>query len=407
MKDLLRAARPLTATTAILAAALVLVAGHWTLPPSLAGLREAGPYAALGAAVAVAAWFNRGRVLVFAASLLIAYMGYMMAGAAGGFAPRAVYTAMALLVPANVLVALAMPDRGVAHHHDYRWLLAVAVQILLVAWVASSGRSAMSGLAWQALLEHWSLRAPPMPWLGRLLLAAALAAAAWRAWPRQSRQEIGIAGALIAFYVACEWPERADVFAVFLGAAGAILVVAVLQESHRMAFNDELTGLPGRRALQESLAALGPHYAIAMVDVDHFKKFNDTHGHDIGDQVLKLVAAQLDEVGGGGRAYRYGGEEFAVLFPGRGMGDALPHLEEIRAAIETYPMAVRGDDRPKLPEDGLRRRRDAGPAKTLSVTVSIGVAEPGAKHATPAQVIKAADKALYRAKEAGRNRVSR
>ena len=56
---------------------------------------------------------------------------------------------------------------------------------------------------------------------------------------------------------------------------------------------------------------------MAMIDVDHFKKFNDTHGHDIGDQVLKLVAARLAQVEGGGIAYRYGGEEFAVLFPDR------------------------------------------------------------------------------------------
>jgi PleD family two-component response regulator len=174
-----------------------------------------------------------------------------------------------------------------------------------------------------------------------------------------------------------------------------------------MAFNDELTGLPGRRALQEALAALGPRYVLAMVDVDHFKKFNDKHGHDIGDQVLKLVAARLDEVGGGGRAYRYGGEEFTVLFVDRDLEEAMPHLDELRAYIGGYPMAVRGDDRPREAEEVEKLRTDSEPMKTLSVTVSIGVAEPDVRLTTPAQVLKAADKALYRAKEAGRNRVSR
>ena len=72
------------------------------------------------------------------------------------------------------------------------------------------------------------------------------------------------------------------------------------------------------------MAGLGPRYVLAMADVDHFKSFNDTHGHDTGDQVLKLVAARLAQVKGGGRAFRYGGEEFTVLFPDRTLDEALP-----------------------------------------------------------------------------------
>ena len=77
------------------------------------------------------------------------------------------------------------------------------------------------------------------------------------------------------------------------------------------------------------------------------------------------------------------------------------------ASIETYKMAVRGSDRPKAAEEGAKRRGAASAEKVLSVTVSIGLAEPTDKHRTPREVIKAADEALYRAKKAGRNRVSR
>src|SRR5688572_29287099 len=174
----------------------------------------------------------------------------------------------------------------------------------------------------------------------------------------------------------------------------------------RLAFRDILTGLPGRRALEERLRGLGSRYAIAMVDVDHFKKFNDTHGHDIGDQVLKLVGARLAEVGGGGIAFRYGGEEFSVLFPGAKLADALPHLEAIRASIESYRMAVRSPDRPRSKEAGSKRRGEGVSEKSISVTVSIGACAPGKNARTPAQVVKAADEALYRAKQGGRNRVS-
>jgi diguanylate cyclase (GGDEF)-like protein len=196
------------------------------------------------------------------------------------------------------------------------------------------------------------------------------------------------------------------VYAAFMSAAGAILIVALLEESHRLAFRDPLTGLAGRRALEERLRSLGNRFAIAMVDVDHFKKFNDTHGHDIGDQVLKLVGARLAQVGGGGIAFRYGGEEFSVLFPGADLDEVLPHLEALRASIEGYRMAVRASDRPKSLENGAKRRGVGTPEKHLSVTVSIGACAPSARRRTAAQVIRAADEALYRAKQGGRNKVS-
>jgi diguanylate cyclase (GGDEF)-like protein len=410
--------RPVIAPAAILViAALALWIGP-TLPPSLAGLKEAGAYFLLLAGAGMSLWFNRGRAFVATVSLLLAYAGYRYALDLGAdnFPARAVYTAAVVLVPLNLLVALLLPERGVAYHGDHRWLFIVAGEILLVAWIAASGRSALSGAAWQEMLEHWLLRSPPAPFLGRVLFCAAFTAAVWQAWPRKggpvSPLAVGIAGALVGFFIGCEWARYPAIFGVYTAAAGAILVVAMLQESHRLAFNDELTGLPGRRALQEAMAGLGPHYALAMADVDHFKSFNDTHGHDIGDQVLKLVAARLAEVGGGGRAFRYGGEEFTVLFAGLSLAEAEPYLEDIRASVEAYRMAVRGEDRPKKREEG-EKRRSAGepdselPDKLLSVTISIGVAVPGAAAATPLQVLKAADEALYRAKHGGRNRVSR
>ena len=417
--------RPALPPVAILLGAGLLLWAGPGLPPSLAGLKQAGAYFVLLAAAGMSVWFNRGRAFVAAASLLVAYLGFRLALELGAdsFAVKAVYTAAVVLVPLNVRVALLLPERGVSYHGDYRWLFVFVGEILLVIWIASSGLSPLSGAAWQDMLQHWLLRSrgapsPAAPLLGRLLFGAAIGLGAWRAWaPHYSKLAapvsplgVGLAGALLAFFIACEWSRSEAVFGLFTAAAGAILVVAMLQESHRLAFNDELTGLPGRRALQEAMAGLGPRYTIAMADVDHFKGFNDTHGHDIGDQVLKLVAARLAEVEGGGRAFRYGGEEFTVLFPERTAGEALPHLEDIRASIQSYRMAVRGEDRPKKKEVGEKRRSgdpDSVPLeKILSVTISIGVAEPAAGM-TPAQVLKAADQALYRAKRGGRNQVSR
>jgi diguanylate cyclase (GGDEF)-like protein len=139
-----------------------------------------------------------------------------------------------------------------------------------------------------------------------------------------------------------------------------------------------------------------------MIDVDRFKQFNDRFGHDAGDHVLRMVAARLAKVSGGGTAYRYGGEEFAILFPGKSAEECLPHLEELRETVETSRFTMRRRFRPRnKPAAPKGRQREP-----VVITVSIGVAEKNHRHSSPDQVVQAADKALYRAKEAGRNRVA-
>lgn len=404
--------RPVFAPAAIVAATALAVAAGPALPPTLSGLPALVPYVVLLAASAIALWFNRGRAFITAVSMFAAYAGYRYSLDLGAFSAKAAYTALVVLVPANALVALVLPERGVDTHHNHRWLLLAAVEVLLVLWISSAGRSSLSGVAWLAAFDHWSLNSPPTPLVGRLLFAAAFSAALWRAHPKPPATEpraldIGLAASLATFFIAAEWGTSPAVFSAFMTATGVVLFVAVLQETHRLAFADELTGLPSRRALQERLPALGPVCAVAMCDVDHFKKFNDTHGHDIGDQVLKLVAARLAEVEGGGMAFRFGGEEFCVIFNGRTADAALPHLEAIRISIERYQMAVRNDERPRDPQEGTRLRGATLPQKRLSVTISIGVADRKGLEMKPAEAIKAADLALYRAKEGGRNRVSR
>jgi diguanylate cyclase (GGDEF)-like protein len=219
--------------------------------------------------------------------------------------------------------------------------------------------------------------------------------------------DLGFAGAVIAFGIAMNGIARPQVLPVFIAAAALILTIAVLQDTFRMAFRDELTGLPSRRELNERMMGLGRSYTIAMVDADRFKNFNDTYGHDLGDQILKMVAAKLADIGGGGKAYRYGGEEFTVLFPGKGVDAAVPHLEALRSQIADYRLALRTAARPQKTQPVKRQRGAFRAAKSVSVTVSIGIAQRNDKLATPDAVIKAADQALYRAKRGGRNRVSR
>ncbi|MBN1356568.1 GGDEF domain-containing protein [bacterium] len=191
---------------------------------------------------------------------------------------------------------------------------------------------------------------------------------------------------------------------VFFPAAGLIVISSILDAVYRMAYRDELTGLPGRRALNQYLGQLDTQYTVAMIDIDHFKKINDRYGHDTGDQILRMISSRLDSVGGGGRVFRFGGEEFAVIFPGLDAKSIRTHLENLRQAIATQPFYLRGRRRPRNKTG--KAKRTARKTGGIKVTVSVGFAASSPTRPLPDQAIRAADKALYQAKRAGRNRVA-
>lgn len=219
----------------------------------------------------------------------------------------------------------------------------------------------------------------------------------------------GMTTALISIVIGYFLPTE-NAWAIFCIAGSAYLVGSLIRDSYNMAYRDELTGLPHRRALNEQFLSLGSQYSLAMLDVDHFKKFNDTHGHDVGDQVLQMVAAKIRQVSGGGKAFRYGGEEFSVVFTRMSADDAFYYLDEVRKSVQNYEMVIRKDPRQDEAEEKVaKKQRKRGSFRKanekVSVTISIGVADRRSG-GSPDEVLKAADAALYRAKKAGRNQVT-
>ena len=187
--------------------------------------------------------------------------------------------------------------------------------------------------------------------------------------------------------------------------AALLVLYAVLEISHGTAFVDQLTQLPGRRALDYRLASLGPKFAIAMVDIDHFKKVNDRYGHDAGDQALRFIASKLRHVRNG-RSYRYGGEEFAIVFSKQAVDQVTPILNTLREDIHNSVFVLREEDRPSTKLKGAsKRNRPPRDKQGLKLAVSIGVADSSGEDKIPGDVIINADKALYKAKKNGRNRV--
>ncbi|MFT5676261.1 MAG: diguanylate cyclase (GGDEF)-like protein [Paraglaciecola sp.] len=180
---------------------------------------------------------------------------------------------------------------------------------------------------------------------------------------------------------------------------------AVLRDSFNMAFKDELTEIPSRRALMQFAQTLGRKYTLVMCDIDHFKKFNDSYGHDVGDEVLRLIASKLNQVSGGGKAFRYGGEEFVIVFPRKEIENVVPYIEQLRQIIADYSITIRTKPRPaKAPNKNAKKTVNG---KTISITCSFGVAERTSETTEFNHIMKHADIALYAAKKAGRNCVQK
>ena len=367
----------------------------WPLVPAY-------PLVVLGGGILLGWRFDRSRLVFSLAVLLLtdrALLLWAPVGGSGGDVGRVIFGALSILVPLNAAALAWLPERGLLAR-PARWALAgLAAEVILVA------------LLCQPLFLPVAVRldaARPGSALGALstvslvLFALAFVVLARQAVMQMTAIESGAVWALVAAFLALGAGGGGLDSSVYLASAGLVLVLSLIETWHRMAYDDELTGLPARRALNEALARLRGIYTVAMVDIDHFKRFNDEHGHDVGDQLLRMVGSRLGEIGGSGRAYRYGGEEFAVLFPGKGVSEAAIHLEALRRTIEAASFTLRGPHRPRArpepPEPAPERRR-------IMVTVSIGAAGAEGDDAAADDVVRAADQALYRAKQAGRNQV--
>lgn len=394
----------------ILCATFLIVSYAPELPDFFAVLKIYAPYFTLGVGLLVALAFKRGRALFAILSLLVAYTCCRIVFAdaiPADFVSQTVYAALCLFVPLNLVFLTSVHERGALNLYGGRRLAALVIAIGLTTVVIVGEYAAVTDLLYRPLTARLPLSASPIPHSGLAAMLLSLVVALFFAVTRGGVIEAALAVSIAAFAAACSVVATPDMFMWFT-AAGVIVAAAVLQDSHRMAFRDELTGLPGRRALNESLMALDRNYTIAMVDVDHFKAFNDKWGHDVGDQVLKMVASRIQRVGGGGKAYRYGGEEFTIVFPGKRLPEVLSRLDTLRKSVEGYKLRIRSRGRPR--QAGGTQAQPIEPAllnEWIAVTFSAGVAERTERHMTPEDVTRAADQALYRAKAAGRNRISR
>jgi diguanylate cyclase (GGDEF)-like protein len=341
--------------------------------------------------------FSRSTIFFYALLVMVANLTLRL-GLAGGDLAHALISA---ILPILLVALTLLPERGIVNIKAipaHALLISSAVFVVIVARLSPPWASHL-------LLSDW---APGryFDWTGQsqsVLIVSVIALYIILTLATMKRSLYLSTGFGVLLMLAAQLHFGSAEFSlnVFSGIALLMCLYAIMQETWRMAYMDELTGLQGRRALSEKLQRIGGTYTIAMLDVDHFKKFNDNYGHDTGDAVLRMIAAKMAKVEGGGSPYRYGGEEFAFVFNGKKKDEATRCLDNLRIEIATKSFVIRRK---------ARRRNDKGDKKsdnkTVKITVSIGFADSSSKPSSPWDVVKLADQALYRAKDKGRNCIS-
>ncbi len=365
------------------------------------------PYILLSVAVLLCHTFRQGRMAMVSVTMLVAYLVIQVRLQT----PLSTGTTLlelsllAALVPVTCLLVYAFPDTGVNSKSMFLYAL-VLVLFMIWAQLIVSHFHAGGFESWSEGLLFTVRDFSKLPFVLVLYSLCLVGLTAILVLVYNRSIDVVVYSAILLASSTFIFFDVQYISSTMFSLSGTLIIIYVMSASHDMAFNDQLTNIPGRHALEVDMKHLGRKYSMAMVDIDHFKKFNDTYGHDIGDDVLKLVASILKETTGGARAYRYGGEEFTIIFKGKHAEQVEQHLQTLVSEVHNYDMTIRNaKERPDNHDEGIKKRGKNGQsAEVVNVSVSIGLADSTTtKH--PEEVLKLADQALYKAKKTGRNKL--
>ncbi|TKF52162.1 GGDEF domain-containing protein [Vibrio lentus] len=365
------------------------------------------PYILLSVAVLLCHTFRQGRMAMVSLTMLVAYfiIQVRLQTPLNTGTTLLELSLLAALVPVTCLLVYAFPDNGVNSKSMFLYAL-VVVLFMVWAQLIVSHFHAGGFESWSEGILFTVRDFSKLPFILVLYSLCLLGLTSILVLVYNRSIDVVVYSAILLSSSTFIFFDIQYVSSTMFSLSGILIIVYVMSASHDMAFNDQLTNIPGRHALEVDMKHLGRKYSMAMVDIDHFKKFNDTYGHDIGDDVLKLVARILRETTGGAKAYRYGGEEFTIIFKGKNTEQVKEHLQVLISEIQNYDMIIRNThDRPDDHEVGMQKRGKNGkPTKVVNVTVSIGLSDSTTTK-QPEEVLKFADNALYKAKETGRNKL--
>ena len=365
------------------------------------------PIIVIGAGVLLGFFFKRIWLMLVILVLAIADRAllYFAANTAvtmeGG---RLIYNAISFLLPINLCVFAFMKRRGDMKWQSIWFLGAILLQGCGVAFIYQ-----YKSLGFGAFLEYSSIKwalLERIPLSQLALFAFGIAFVYYLFLYIRTRGVIehAFCWALISIFYALALSRIGPVSSIYFSTAGLILVISVIENIYVEGFQDEVTDLPTGKSMHGILSQLDRGYTVALIEVDNFERLKDNHGRRVSKQVLRSVGSKLTSVAGGGKPFHYGGEVFAIVFPGMFLQDALPHMEELRQTIKKLGPILQSQKSPGKKPKKLNRVEIL--ANKVPVTVSIGVTERSDIDMNPQQAIQKAEEALGIAKREGHDRMN-
>lgn len=357
------------------------------------------PYVFALLSIVLSIWFQNSNYFFYSCFILVAYM-FMSATSDKSPVIIEITKNLSVFLPVNALWLNFSQERGITSSYGRNKAIVISAQMiwLLIIAIGKSKISA-SEAADQAVINL------KVPAIALFILCIFVLFMDYLLRSRYS--SLIYVAILCTSFITLHFAHRPVIVAVFTTASFVIILMALLEISYSLAFYDSLTGVLSRRALEQELLKLGNRYCIAIIDIDHFKHINDNFGHDVGDEVLKMIAAVLCQEAGKSKVFRYGGEEFVVLFTGMSYNNVVNELDKIRRTIAQRSFILRDKNRPREKPKTVFRNVSNSDKSSINITVSIGVAQKNSQLKTPYAVIKKADEALYKSKNSGRNCITK
>ena len=365
------------------------------------------PYFVVGFGLIFGWYFSSPRMILSLVTLVLADRALILFPITGNdpiSMGHTVFAAVTFLLPMNFLAFSILKDdigtvRGIIRS------LPLLIQPFLVLWLCYPEQQELAALLEMPYFPWVSTSWTPIPQaaLFGFLVAGTMHVTQFAL--RRDPMDGGATWALAAVFLAYHCIQYGWHATNFFSTAGVILFITLVQASYQRTYRDDLTGIAGRMAYEEATAQLGRNFSVAVLAIDQLKSYAGMHGKSVVEQVLKLVAPKVQASCKSGTVFRVSGEELTLLFPNQSAMEALIVLDNVRKAIESASLFLRGRD--YVWENTRGTKSPGAKDRDLPITVSIGVADKSVEETSFGLVIKSAYRALYEAKTGGGNAVKR
>ena len=319
------------------------------------------------------------------------------------FGSHTTFRAVALLLPLNLGVIAWVGETRALSVRGASWLGVILLQAAVVGLVEFLHPAALGASLDRPLLAVDARPWISLPQLAIFAFAAMLGAHVARSVRGRRPLPAGAVWALVASFLALDTAGSGGPADLHFATAGMLLALGTVLEAPPVVHRDEVTGLPASLELNKIIRRLPRHYALACVAIDEFTTYRDEHGPEVGKKLMRLVAAALTKIGGGGHVFYLMRErEFVVVFRRTSVQTAARHLDAVRRAVEAATLDVSVHKQPGGKTPG---KAPVVVERTVAATISAGVAEPPSRGADPFNVLRAAERALENARRSGMNRI--